>query len=264
MKLNVIYIDVFFAYNFLIDAFLIYVTGKILKIRPTFKIVAGALAGGIYSSLALIKGFGFLSAFPLRLAVLYFMMFLSFNGKRLTNFKACGVFLLSSFVFCGIMLAFGGDFVIVDNSPVFVKGYSLTLICMLICSFFGVCLIKYVIKKLALRDIYKEIKIPFNGKIQVLNALVDTGHNLFDYENKCPVILINREKADFDKGKVHIIEISTVNGKGSLLCLSPRNVEIEGKKYRATIGISNEKIMGYDALLSANMFIWEADYVSKA
>ncbi len=263
--MRVIYIDVFFAYNFLIDAFLLYITGKLLKLKMSLRVVAGSVFGGVYSSFALIDGFAFMGIFPLRLVFLYFMLCLSYNGNYITHLKASGVFLLNSFIFCGILLAFslmrGGDYILIDNAPVFLSGYSLLFACMLICVFFCGVFLKFLIKRFALRDMYKVVEAEFNGRRVSLNALVDTGHNLFDYKNMCHVMLVNRENVDLSEKKVHTIEISTVNGCRGLLCLEPQNVEIDKKNYRVTVGIADEKIAGYDALLSANMFVPEGEYV---
>ena len=134
--MQVVYIDVFFAYNFLIDAFLLYVTGKLLKRKITFKIVTGALVGALYSSFCMI--FEFLSLLPLRFLFLYFMIKLSFKGSVV---KSAGVFFLISFAFCGLLLSLsfmlGGNYIILDGSPIFVSGYALLFFCMFIFLFFS-------------------------------------------------------------------------------------------------------------------------------
>ncbi len=257
----VVYIDVFFLYNFLIDGFLLYVTGKAVKVKTGARIAIGALVGGLYSAFAIIKGFELLGTFPIRLLVLFLMVFFSFRGGFLHCLKLSGVFVLNSFLFCGIMIfssfLLGGDYIIVDNSPVFVSGYLLLFLSLLICLFFGAVTLRFLIKRITLRDIYKKVKISFGEKEVVLNAFVDTGNNLFDFENLCPVMLVNSEKVDLAGSRLHTMEISTVKGRGSLLCLEPRTVEIEKKNYKVTIGVPEEKIFGYDALLGANMFISE-------
>ena len=260
MIVQVVYIDVFFVYNFLIDAFLLYVTGKLLKRRITFKIALGAMAGALYSSLCMV--IEIFSLLPLRLLILYLMIKLSFKGSTL---KLAGVFFLVSFAFCGLLLSLsfmlGGNYIILDGSPIFVSGYALLLFCMFVFLLFAFLTVKYLIKKLTLREICKEVEITRGGKKVVLNALVDTGLNLFDYENKCPVILVNEEKIDLSVEEIRTMGISTVSGEDFLLCVNPEIIEIEKKKYRVTPAIPKEKITGYDALLNADLFISEAEYV---
>ena len=260
-----IYAEAFFLYNFLIDAFLLYTTGKILKLKINGGLIVASFFGVWYSIFVQVLQYKFIGVFPLRFLALYIMICFSFKVSTFVRLKAMGVFLLVSLMFCGVLVCanclIGGGVAVIDGYPVFLTGYSLLFTCMFISLIFGGFGVKSLIKKFTLRDMHKELKITFNDKTEIFDALVDTGNNVYDYVNKCPVILINKEKAHFENCSVHLIEISTVNQSSSLLCLTPTKVEIDGKRYKATVGICKEKLAGCEALIGANMLVSEGEYV---
>ncbi len=254
--MNVIYADVLVFYNFIIDLFLLYVTAKIIKAVVNFRIILSALIGAVYSFFSL---FFIVSLFPVRLFVLYFMIIICFKGRFKEHLKAMGMFLVVSFILCGVLLSLnlmiGKGYSVIDGYPIFLSGNILLITSVTLTFFFCVTGIKYAIKKYALSDMYKMVKITFNKKTVTLNALVDTGNNVYDYLNNRPVIFVNKEFIEYEGCKIHTIDISTLNGGSRVLCITPKSVEIDGKVYKATIGISNERIYDYDAILGTEMFL---------
>jgi len=90
-----------------------------------------------------------------------------------------------------------------------------------------------------------------------LTGYLDTGNHLVDpYKNR-PIILVNKNKIDFNYDNILLVPYDTLNNHGLLKCIVPDKIYIDsvGIKKNFLIGISEEdiNIEGVDCILHSSL-----------
>ena len=248
----VIYADILFLINLIINYLLLIITAKICDCpAKRVRCVLAAAAGSLYAVAAVI--WPFLASAVFKLISASAMVFIAFGVKR-PPLKLLLVFLAASAAFAGAVYACA---VITGQSPYgFISPVTLKILLFSFC----VC---YVVLSLVFRRNAKHITdtvklhIVHNGHTLDIKALVDTGNSLKDPITGARAVILSATDAAslFDSGTAQLIKnmrpgseaetlcalnskgarfrllpYSTVgSGGGMLLAFTPEIIEINGK-----------------------------------
>lgn len=250
----IIYLDVIFFENMIINLIILIVTGIIRKIKVNkIKITIASLIGSIYAVLKILKGIDFGIIEKILIAVI--MNITAFYPQSVLNMlKTQAVFISVTFIIGGLNLA------LVENFGI--KNINITLLSGLM----GALLIKRIMRenkeKLTNKDFIVNLEVKINNKIMKLKAFVDTGNQLKDPFTKESVVIIQSNKIDFEniiKGgdnKIRIIPYKTVGNEKSIMWgIKPDYIKINNiKKENVILAFCNNKISEkYEALISYNL-----------
>jgi stage II sporulation protein GA (sporulation sigma-E factor processing peptidase) len=199
-KSPVIYIDVVFAVNFLMDFLILWSVARFGQFRTSWlKILAGALVGSFYSLIIFFPGSGFFETIGVKLLVSMIMILISFSWHSVKYFlQALGCFYLVSFMVGGAML--GGIYFLQGSllqgsffpGIFFLSGIpSVWLLAGLASLAFLSYLGSSLIKKGLFRKLYLvSTVVCFGEKRIAARSLVDTGNQLRDPLTRCPVMIL--------------------------------------------------------------------------
>lgn len=185
-----VYWDMMFLINFAIDYIILYSTAKTLFLkRNIFKILSGALIGGIYGIFAFEKSFVFNTL--TYIFVTFFILYVTFSKL---NFKIVSTFYIISFLFGGISGYLNNLYGVIkmSNGFFYIENNLLAVLLGVVLSSFIVVISLKLIKRntIKLRQI-KTVDIFCDGKSVTVSGMLDTGNLLLDPITKYPVILVN-------------------------------------------------------------------------
>ena len=193
----VIYIDMLFLENFILDFIILYVTGLISKNKIKFlKLIFGSALGAIYVVMYYFIKINVYSNIIIKLLLSIIMIYISFVP---TNFKEMlkltVFFYLISFVFGGAALSviymLNSRRITIQNG-ILIGNYTIRTI------FIGVviaCIVtiiafKFVKAKFSKKDLFCNIIIKINNKQIKTKAMLDTGNFLKDPITNIPVVVV--------------------------------------------------------------------------
>ena len=193
----VIYIDMLFLENFILDFIILYVTGLISKNKIKFlKLLLGSALGAIYVVMYYFIKINVYSNIIIKLLLSIIMIYISFVP---TNFKEMlkltVFFYLTSFVFGGAALSviymLNSRRITIQNG-ILIGNYTIRTI------FIGVviaCIVtiiafKFVKAKFSKNDLFCNIIIKINNKQIKTKAMLDTGNFLKDPITNIPVVVV--------------------------------------------------------------------------
>ena len=279
---RVIYIDILFLINFIINYLILFASGKIQSaVIRRWRLLCGSFIGAVYAVASFFPEMEFLSALFSKLATSSLMVLISFGWTFFI--KKLLVFLLTSLAFGGVVFAStflgSGTLVEMNNGIYYLHISAPFLLCVSIISYI---LFSLVFNRSASRADRKISRITiFSGGATVnANALHDTGNSLRDPKTNAPVIIsdysvlrdafppqvrdiLDRENPEsfslaLDRisayGMFKLLPYKTVSAPFSLmLAYKPDKVLIDGKEeYGALIALSRGKISdggAYSALI---------------
>ena len=193
----VIYIDMLFLENFILNFIILYVTGLISKNKIKFlKLIFGSALGAIYVVMYYFIKINVYSNIIIKLLLSIIMIYISFVP---TNFKEMlkltVFFYLISFVFGGAALSviymLNSRRITIQNG-ILIGNYTIRTI------FIGVviaCIVtiiafKFVKAKFSKKDLFCNIIIKINNKQIKTKAMLDTGNFLKDPITNIPVVVV--------------------------------------------------------------------------
>lgn len=276
---RVIYADVLVVINVYITFFLLKSTSILVKTQPDrLRMFLASLLGGFYSLSVLLPEKLQPLIFSLRLLLVLLMVFIAFGYKSLKSFLRLNIsFLISSFVFAGVMLAiwyfvcprgmyFNGTVVYFDIDIMTLA--LLTVVCYAVLKLFE----RFFRSRAPVNTVFI-CKVIYQGSEYQLKAFLDTGNRLTDYFTSNPVIVADKRLFEHSltevfcdtekfKGKgLRYIFCNTLGGEGLLPAFTPEEVHIKGADYGftatcVTIALTDKKLLGgeYDAILPMGLF----------
>ncbi len=206
--MEVVYADVLFASNFIINYLLLYMTVQFCRIeRPKKWIAAGAGLGAVYAVLVLFPELLFLRSGWIKLvfAILMVMIAAGWKNKIL---KPCLIFAAVSAAFAGAALAAQMFF----NTKLSYNGTYLPIQMPVMLAVFAAMylllegIVRYLRKDKVQNGVVKA-QIGFNGSQAQLRVLIDSGNTLRDPITASPVLIAEKE---------HISELFPISGDSSL------------------------------------------------
>lgn len=195
---HVVYIDVLFAINFIVNYLILFATAKLTgAVIRRLLLVLGAALGAVYGCVAFFQSMQFLSSLLFKVAVAVLMVLVSFGKRRL---------LRNCLIFSGISFAFGGCVFAIywmtkgSNGLLNMRNgicYLQVPLGILLLSA-GICflVLNLVFKRCAAGGAKREfctITMANNGRQAGLRALMDTGNHLTDPLTNRPVVIAEYE-----------------------------------------------------------------------
>lgn len=190
----ILYLDVFFLVNAIMDGLLLLLVKSFLKIPARgWRIVAAAVVGAAWACLVVVCG-RFLPVFFWRLSLLFSwvfgaggMVYLAFTPEKFKDFFRCLI------VFWIVSVAAGGIF-----GAAWVSGrWSFAgVLCVGAGIYFGGCAAAgFLREQMRIRKNLYEVTIYYQGKQETVTALWDTGNQLYEPYGHQPVHVISQEAA---------------------------------------------------------------------
>ena len=193
----VIYMDMLFLENFILDFIILYVTGLISKNKIKFlKLIFGSALGAIYVVMYYFIKINVYSNIIIKLLLSIIMIYISFVP---TNFKEMlkltVFFYLTSFVFGGAALSviymLNSRRITIQNG-ILIGNYTIRTIFIGVVIAYIVTIIafKFVKAKFSKNDLFCNIIIKINNKQIKTKAMLDTGNFLKDPITNIPVVVV--------------------------------------------------------------------------
>ncbi len=255
----IVYLDILFFINFLMNYFVISICTAIVPGRSKYKRkILASILGGIYGVGFFVPDLDFLysvlSVFIFS-AVLVAIIFCPCKASEF--FKILGVFYLSSFLLSGgiymLLPLFGGG--VVRNNIIYTKSGYLILFGIIVGIGVILC-VKYIRKNLGRREYF--IKIRYKDQTVRSSGIVDTGNTLKDPVSGEGVIVIDKSVLErlffpgcnefnlgewIDDKDLRIIPYKTVANEGVMMGFLADEVVLEGKTLKGvTVAISPENL----------------------
>ncbi len=271
----VVYIDMLFLLNLLMDSVILFATSVFLKKElHIIRISIAAIMGAAYSSFMFFPQLSIIYTAVFKVIFLFLTVWIAFpgtTGKELL--KNAVVFFSVSLIFGGIMftLIFTTDFgttvgTVVSNGEIYFDvGYG-TLLTSAVAAYVIIYIISYIKKENARLDkITVDTEIFFNGKSVKTKAMCDTGCSLADPITGTPAIIISPRLAgqllpkdiplNSFGDKYRVLPFSTVdNQKGIMHGFVPDKVIIQSNEaVKAVVGISRVEMSEIPAILNCDI-----------
>ncbi len=265
----IVYIDILFLINFLMNSVIIYSTSIILK--QHLHILRLALSASILALYAVVMFFPQLSIIYsvfFKIAILFLAVLIAFPTKKLfVLIKNTVIFFTSNFVFGGITFAliFFTNFglatgAVISNGEIYFNISAGTLAFSAGLAYVVIYILSYIKKSIFQRErLITDLCITFEGKIITVKALADTGCMAMEPMTQSRAIMlsynaakrlnleeyfnaINRNFSGQDDEKYikvyRIIPYKTIGTSGVMNAFVPDSVELNGKPIKnVVIGI---------------------------
>ena len=198
-----IYIDIIFLENIIMNFIILLSTGLVLREKISYiKIFIASTLGSIYVVVTYITNMKLLLGIFMKILLSIAMTYIAFNSKKVKrHIKEILTFYLVSFVFGGAAIAtiyFIKPQNILIKNGVYIGRYStITILIGAILGFILVNIVfKIIKKKITKSELNCTMKIKFEGKEQIIKAMLDTGNMLKDPITRKPVAIIDSEIAE--------------------------------------------------------------------
>ncbi|CAB1243445.1 putative sporulation sigma-E factor-processing peptidase [Clostridiaceae bacterium BL-3] len=260
----IVYIDLLILINLIVDFFLLYITGRTLKLKIKFKFMfLAASIGSIYTITLIYPNLEFFSAFYFKIIVSIALIYISFGNKGfITNLKIVSVFILYSMLLAGLCIFIQYNKYSYVDGPVIINfSYQWLFTSLMILYMVIDRLLVYVKDRNRLSTLIYSVDIVFKNKCKTVRAFLDTGNELREPVTNLPVIIVESsvfKNINLEEDSKFYIPYRVINGEiGKLQGFKADAVRINlgGEiKYReAVIAICQQKLSelgDYHALLS--------------
>lgn len=195
-----VYLDIVFAENVLMNYIILFSCVVIFKLKPNkIRLFASSTIGAIYTIIMYLNIIPLYSNFFMKFILSVVMVYVAFYPHTVKKLcKEIVVFYLSSFVFGGCVFAlmyFIKPQMVQIRSGVFVGTYPIKIA--LIGGILAFVIIqlgfKFVKNKLTKKDMIYKLEIKLFEKMEVVNALLDTGNLLKEPITGMPVVIVEKE-----------------------------------------------------------------------
>ena len=275
---RMVYIDVLFCVNFVIDYLLLQFVKAVLSLRARrLRLLGAAALGGVGAFVLLLPPMPFWLSAAVSVAqagVMIGAAFLPVSPRMF--FKASGLLFCISFCFCGAMTAvealFSPRHTMVRNSAVYIGIPPMLFVGLTLVIYAGLRLFYRLMNKGASQNCRCEVTVVYGGSIVRARGLVDTGNTLHEpFSGKC--VLVGREEVfgklfpaekvlagaqekAWDKG-VRLVPFSSVGGSGVLPAFHPSEITV-------CTGKTTVRADAYLAVSHQNSFSQDCDVIVPA
>lgn len=260
---QVVYIDVLFVLNMLINYLLLILTVRLTRSESSrWRLLCGAALGGVYALLIFTPAIGIVYTLAAKLLFslsIVLTVFKNMSFKSLLRTLAC--FYGVNFAFAGAMLAIWFTLtprgMLMSNGIVYFNISVVTLVITAAVVFFVLSLFSALNKRRCDGFHKYRVTVDLNGNTAVATALMDTGNTLSDVFSDTPVIvaeykvlekLFPESLSAFFRGgandviytmdrewsaRIRLIPFSSMGGEGLLPAFRPDKITIENLNIRA-------------------------------
>ena len=196
----VVYVDVLFIINFVINYLLLWTTSKICRRRVSqIRLSVGAFIGAIYAVVMFFPAFKIYYTFMSKVLFSFVIIAVTFNIEKLKEFlKTLIIFYGVNFTFAGTALglfyftnvgAFTGF--VMSNGVLYFSFPWKTLLISGIVAYILIKIISHVFRRrLVKENMYVPLDIICDNKKISVEALIDTGNSLYDPISNFPVVVV--------------------------------------------------------------------------
>ena len=275
----IIYLDVLIIVNTIVDYFLLLLTARINKITyKSLRIILGAFLGGLSSMYIFLPRQSFIIEIGYRVLTAALICIAAFTSRKIKIIlRNTAVFLVSSFIYCGVIMAiwliFKPNSIVINNSYVYYDISATYLIIFSVVLYIAITVIMSLLKKEAVTA--KRCSLEFrlgDTRLKVIGIL-DTGNSVTDIFTDSPVFFVSEEvfKKLFGSqfaaasaaapDRYRILPCETVNKGGMLegLRCDAVTVELENKsgvfKNPVLIFSNNKFSDDYDAIVNPEILL---------
>lgn len=260
----VVYLDVLILVNLIVDFFLLYITGRTLKLKMRFKFMfLSAAIGSIYTITIICPSLKLFSAFYFKIILSILLVYVSFGNRGfINNLKILTLFILYSMLLAGLCIFIQYNRYSYVDGPVIINfPYQWLFISLTILYMTLDRLLVYVKDRNKLYKLIYNVDIIFKNKCRTVRAFLDTGNELREPATNLPVIIVESsvfENMNLEGECEFYIPYRVIDGGcGRLQGFKPDVIRIdlgEEIEYReVVIAICQEKLSklgDYHALLS--------------
>ena len=284
----VVYADVLFFFNCIIDFLLLGITSVFVKVKPkTSRQILAAVLGGISSFYIFVDVNNYFLDIAYRLATTLIIIVVSFGFKRVSNFiKAVGTYFASSLFLFGVTYFIYSRFktpqIVLNNTYFYFNFSPLLSITITTVVYFIISLIRRFSNKSIVNNQCK-IEFRINENFITADGYIDTGNLARDYLSDSELCFVSKElffkltgSKDFSqiifmpqyKNRYRAIPVTTLNETSvleGLRCDSGR-VIIKDKVFlfhKPIIVVSNNLPENFDVLISAKALEKSPDKILK-
>lgn len=197
VRTYIVYADVVFCTNFLLDGIILWATARFGHLRTSpVRLALGAGAGSLYAVMMIYPQTGVLNAMSLKIIFSFFIVALTFPRLTLKKYlQATGYFYLISFAMAGAVLGgnsvFGGENTLFSRADVTTAGLVTASLTALALGAWG---IKHLKKNWQKSQFRVPVQIVVNKQSIMVEALIDTGNDLRDPLSGKPVMIIEYQE----------------------------------------------------------------------
>lgn len=261
----VIYIDLVIIENIIIDLFLIYITGKTLKIDMSFKrILFASFLGGMYVVTAVYPSLYFLNNIFSKFVAAFILIFISFyRGNIISILKETALFILYSMLLAGICIFLTENYSIhgIDYNAVYNFKFKYLMISGMVIFIVISRTVDAIKNRNIVKNLIYNVDIEYNNIEKKVKAFYDTGNELVEPVTNLPVMIVENEVLkgiSVDENNIYYIPYSVINGRaGKLRGFKPGCIKIHfGREVVvkhvivASCNYKLSKLNDFDALLS--------------
>ncbi len=262
----IIYVDILFIKNYIINYFLIEITNKVLKLnsKPLKKHMA-TLFTTTYSIITILYNLQALNNPFSKLILATLTILIAFKPVDIDEIVK------SIIVFYVITYFIGGIATSIMNT---LSSESTSIIIAIMIGYIFIMIIKRFLK---ISNFIYNIEIEFDGKYYYARALLDTGHNIADLISGDTVVILNSNKIEqISKellevlqgklleipntyvGKIRLITYNSIGNEGILYGIRVNKVSVyyKGQKIEnknVVVALANKNIKNVDALIGVNL-----------
>lgn len=291
----IVYIDLLFLLNFLMDFVILYCTSLFLKqTNVMLRITTASIVLAIYSAIMFFPKISFAYTLAGKIAVLSLSVFIAFPSANFAGFvKNAITYFAINGIFGGVMLTliFATDFgtrvgAAVSNGEIYLNISASSILLSIIPAYFAAFVISYIRKQnIKLSEYIADLEISFGEKSVKTKAYCDTGCKLCEPITKKPAIIIDKSLAKklFDKPLyktltaeyisdrtkidecIHILPYSTIDKDfGVLLGVVPRKATLNNTVIDACIvAVAKHKLCNdtrFNAIFDPDILKKEQNY----
>lgn len=254
----VIYVDLVFLINFILDFLLLLTVNIALKrYSHIYKLFLAALFGSL-SLLSLFIPLNSITLSFLKLVMGLIMCLIAFGYKNIKyTFYNVLYLYMTSIILGGFLYYLKNRFSYKNNGLVFIyEGLSINYVVLLFMAPFILYIFIKSIKILKeIKNYYYKVNIILGDYNLTLTGFLDTGNKLKDPTTKKAIILINRKvlKGDFKIRSPMYVPYNSLNNHGLLEVIKPTKIIINNttlNNYLIGLSDTNFKLNGIDCLLN--------------
>lgn len=258
----IVYVDVLIILNTLINYFILLGVNRITRSDTNrFRILFGAVIGGLSSLLLFLENLGFIVT-VLKILSGIFMVIIVFKVKPYKRLLKNIFWLFAiSILLGGVVLVFHiffkTDIMIYSNGIMYFNIDMTSLIIYSVIAYMIITLIARFTDKKAPENKEYYVKLQSVDNIVISKGLMDTGNNLREPFSNYPVILVNSNIFNNlfkDKEKIRFVPVQTINGESLLKAFRPVSMEIGSfKTDKVYVAESKTNLDDYEIILNINL-----------
>lgn len=253
----IVYVDVLFIQNFLIDFILILLTMQTLKLNPNFlNITIASLVGAIYVFTKLFSFVEVFSTWPFQIIIAALIMFISIR-KRSKSYliKSTIIFIAYSMLISGACYYISTT----SNGSLMNISYKNIIITFIIIYLLSYRIVVFYKERSINKELTYEILVHIKDETFSIRGFLDTGNELREPVSNLPVIIVERGVLNgikLNKNDLIYIPFSVVNFSNqkmsgfkadSIEIIKSRdNIEVKKNVItKAVVGISENSLSEY-------------------